>query len=347
MQKLSTLIFALLLTATLSAQHEPIQPFEQELGVKVKILTLSNGKYQETFANDTLLRIGSVMYNQFTGEVVSVILNDTLYGEYNLKPEVVSRWLSPDPLAAKHPNWSPYNYTFNNPIIYVDPDGRDAILVIKPGENGANGTIIVQLTFNYSTKFTGDSKFIESAKSSFAETWGNGKIEDKGNNTFSGASFNDVDIDGQKYNVTYELAFNSVENTVNATDPGENRLFTISADNPTSSHYGDGKLDYKSSQENLSQGTTFGHELAHIMGLGHNNDWSDASGKKSISSVDVSKRDVIMKDIVETTQPAVQLAGGKGGTVILTTWRGTSNLNKVSQEDGGQKREVQYPVKGN
>jgi hypothetical protein len=124
MQKLSTLLFTLLLTATLSAQHEPIQPFEQELGVKVKIMTLSHGKYQETFANDSLLRIGSVMYNQCTGEVVAIVVDDTLYGEYNLRPEVVSRWLSPDPLAAKFPNWSPYNYVENNPVRWVDPDGQ-------------------------------------------------------------------------------------------------------------------------------------------------------------------------------------------------------------------------------
>jgi len=45
MQKYLTLIFALLFSASLFAQHEPIQPFE-ELGIKVKVLTLSNGKYQ-------------------------------------------------------------------------------------------------------------------------------------------------------------------------------------------------------------------------------------------------------------------------------------------------------------
>ena len=33
-------------------------------------------------------------------------------------------WYSVDPLAEKYPNWSSYVYTFNNPINYVDPDGK-------------------------------------------------------------------------------------------------------------------------------------------------------------------------------------------------------------------------------
>lgn len=129
MQKYFTLISALLFSACLFAQNEPIQPFE-ELGIRVKVLTLSNGKYQESFPNDTIFRFGSAMFNRVTGEVVSIVVDDTLYGEYNLKPEVVSRWLSPDPLAADFPSWSPYTYTYNNPILYVDPDGRSGIASI-------------------------------------------------------------------------------------------------------------------------------------------------------------------------------------------------------------------------
>jgi RHS repeat-associated protein len=37
----------------------------------------------------------------------------------------LGRWLSVDPLADKYPGLSPYNYTLNNPLKYVDPDGRE------------------------------------------------------------------------------------------------------------------------------------------------------------------------------------------------------------------------------
>lgn len=60
-----------------------------------------------------------------------------------------------DPLFEKHPDYSPYNYVLNNPIILIDPDGRQ-VLVSDPFFNygfgkGFFGTLESTVTGLYET----------------------------------------------------------------------------------------------------------------------------------------------------------------------------------------------------
>ena len=49
------------------------------------------------------------------------------YGARNYDP-ALGRWMNIDPKAEKYFQYSPYVYVANNPLIYVDPDGKDLIL---------------------------------------------------------------------------------------------------------------------------------------------------------------------------------------------------------------------------
>lgn len=97
-----------------------------EYGYTPKIATLSQGQFNEFFDNDTIVQIGSVLYNTKSREIVAFVDLENLCQDETIQPDVVSRWISPDPLAD-HPNQidkSPYQYAWNNPIYWTDPDGR-------------------------------------------------------------------------------------------------------------------------------------------------------------------------------------------------------------------------------
>lgn len=83
------------------------------IGKKTTMLTLTNGKYPEYLPYDSIQRIGSIVLNVKRMTVLSFLDRDSI----SMAPEIASRWWSSDPLAAKFPYASPYNFVLNNPII--------------------------------------------------------------------------------------------------------------------------------------------------------------------------------------------------------------------------------------
>jgi len=55
--------------------------------------------------------------------------NHYSFSDYGYDPRLIRRW-QVDPLSFKYAHQSPYAVFNNNPIIFVDPDGREAILFV-------------------------------------------------------------------------------------------------------------------------------------------------------------------------------------------------------------------------
>ena len=98
-------------------------PFAK-FGYKAKIATLSKGKYLEVHDLDSIVTIGTVRYHVDKHQIVGNITIDTTDMYARPITDSPSRWLSPDPLSEEFPSWSPYSFVYDNPLRFVDPDGR-------------------------------------------------------------------------------------------------------------------------------------------------------------------------------------------------------------------------------
>lgn len=117
-------LFGLIVSSTASAQDS-----------KKEMLTLSKGKYVEVFDQDSIEHVGNILYNVNTQQIIGFADDQATTAAAMMKPEVISRWLSVDPLAEKFASMSPYCAMGNNPVLYSDPDGRAFIIGDGSGPN--------------------------------------------------------------------------------------------------------------------------------------------------------------------------------------------------------------------
>ena len=78
------------------------------------------------YADATAVKNADFQPYKYNGKELDLMhgLNTYDYGARQYDP-VLARWDRIDPLCEKYYNVSPYNYCLNNPVMLVDPDGKD------------------------------------------------------------------------------------------------------------------------------------------------------------------------------------------------------------------------------
>lgn len=111
---------------TAQAQDNPYEIFGHETKVTYET-SVKDYLYIEN--NDTSSITQAIAFDFENGKVLFLDKTDSIIGKISIDPSQLYIWLSVDPLSNKYPQWSPYAFVFNNPLKYIDPDGREGIVV--------------------------------------------------------------------------------------------------------------------------------------------------------------------------------------------------------------------------
>lgn len=148
--KIYTALTLILVVANCVHSQNTKNPF-QKFGYDVLTATLSKGEFEEFHDLSEIVEIGSVLYNTKTKEIVKILEQDST----TIDIPAATAAMSIDPHCERYYWISPYVYAANNPIKFVDPDGRDIWLYYEDDE-GKEQKMLYTAGMNYS----GNNSFV-------------------------------------------------------------------------------------------------------------------------------------------------------------------------------------------
>jgi RHS repeat-associated protein len=236
--------------------------------------------------------------------------NNYDFGARHYDPRL-GRWLSLDPLMAKYPGLSPYNFCANNPIMFVDQDGRDFDYSIRDVKN-KDGTVtrvvdvkVVYNVVNLSSKEINSGHF-NTATAELSKGLDYTVLDE----TLKKAGVSSVEVN-------VEATFNIVSDFSKIKD-NENVLLIVDkvTDGAESqaAGWGDKPGNTAIIEVDLTQGAgekfaaATVHEVGHNLGFEH-----DESGKQAMNSVNGKNSKLTKNQQKEFDKKYMPAYKGKGG----------------------------------
>jgi hypothetical protein len=201
-------------------------------------------------------------------------------------------WLSVDPLAEKYPNVSSYVYCKDNPVIAVDPDGKELIFVVRH----SNST--TQYTYHNGNFYDSNHNRYDPGKSHVSLTMykvlsAYRKTEASGDKKLIN-KLHTLETSKYKHYMEQDLNLNP-ENAVHSTMPGDAKKGISTGTQTTFDFSDNSKKEFEESEKvPNSDFTTVMHEMQHQydndQGNMKDNTGSDANNPAEIRAVNTENR---------------------------------------------------------